>query len=254
MGKLDGKAAIITGGGEGIGRSIALEFAKAGADVAVASRTLSNLEKVVGEIEALGGRSIAIVTDVSVSEQVRNMVEKTMEQFGKVDILVNNAAIVHRTPLLEITEEEWDEILSVNLKGNFLCTQAIAKHMVERRYGKIINISSVTGRGGGSIWMGHYTASKAGIISLTKSYAKELGPYGINVNAIAPGAIDTDQPRRGRTPEQIQQFLEYAAKSAIIGRIGTAQDIANLALFLASDEASFICGETIAIDGGRLRL
>ena len=222
--------------------------------MAVASRTLSNLEKVVGEIEALGGRSIAIVTDVSVSEQVRNMVEKTMEQFGKVDILVNNAAIVHRTPLLEITEEEWDEILSVNLKGNFLCTQAIAKHMVERKYGKIINISSVTGRGGGSIWMGHYTASKAGIISLTKSYAKELGPYGINVNAIAPGAIDTDQPRRGRTPEQIQQFLEYAAKSAIIGRIGTAQDIANLALFLASDEASFICGETIAIDGGRLRL
>ncbi len=251
MGKLDHKVAIITGGGTGIGQSIALEFAKEGADVVVCSRNMANLGKVVEEIKALGRRSLAIATDVGVKEQVQNMVKQTVDKFSRVDILVNNAGVLRRGPLLEVTEQDWDEVMDTDLKGVFLCTQAVAKRMIEQKYGKIINISSICGRGGALPRLSSYSAAKAGVIQLTKSAALELSPYGININAIAPGAVITPITYFQRTPEQVEQFMEDSKKLSVLGRLGDTQDIANLALFLASDDSSFICGETIAIDGGR---
>jgi len=249
MGKLDHRVAIITGGGTGIGRSIALEFAKEGADVVVGSRNLANLEKVTEEIKALGRRSLAVVTDVSIPEQVDNLVKQTIDKFSRVDILVNNAGTIFKATLLEMTEQVWDDVLDTNLKGVFLCTQAVARQMMKQKYGKIINIASIAGRGVSYPGMSSYCASKAGVIELTKCYARELGPYGINVNAIAPGMIVTDILRR--EAENVEQFIEDRKKLAVLGRIGTTQDVANLALFLASKDSSFISGQAIPIDGGR---
>lgn len=251
MGKLDQRVAIVTGGGTGIGRSIALTFAKEGADVVVSSRKMANLEKVVEEIKALGRRSLVVTADVSVKEQVQNMVKQTVDKFGRIDILVNNAGIIRRVPLLEMTEQDWDGVIDADLKGVFLCTQTVARHMIEQKYGKIINISSIAGRGGALSGLSSYSAAKAGVIQLTKSTALELAPYGISINAIAPGAVITPITYFQRTPEQVEQFMEDSKKLAVLGRLGATQDIANLALFLASDDSSFICGETIAIDGGR---
>lgn len=251
MGKLDKRAALITGGGTGLGRSIALEFAKGGADVVVTSRNMANLEKVVEEIKALGRRSLAIATDVRVKEQVENMVKRTIDEFGRIDILVNNSGINRKASLLDMTEEIWDDVLDTNLKAVFLCTQAVAKQMMERRYGKIINMASIAGRGWNYPTLANYCAAKAGVIELTKCYAKELGPYGINVNAIAPGLIKTGIYLAGRTPEQVKQFEEECRKTAVLGRLGAPEDIAKLAVFLAAEDSSFISGQTIPIDGGR---
>ena len=250
MGKLEKKVVIVTGGGTGIGRTIALEMAKAGADVVVSSRNLANLEKVAEEIKSLGRHPLTVVTDVSVGEQVRNMVQQTVDTFGRVDILVNNAGISHRTLLVDLSEEEWDNIMATNVKGVFLCIQAAAKHMMKQKYGKIINIASIVGLRPARPGTTAYCTSKAGVISLTKASAIELAPYGINVNTIAPGSIETEIYRRGRTEEQIQQWLD-SARRAPMGRVGEPQDIANAALFLASDDSSFLCGETIVVDGGR---
>jgi len=250
MGKLEQKVAIVTGGGTGIGRTIALEMAKAGAEVVVSSRNLANLEKVAEEIKSLGSHPLTVVTDVSVGEQVRNMVQQTVDTFGRVDILVNDAGISHRTLLVDLSEEEWDNIMATNVKGVFLCIQAAAKHMMKQKYGKIINIASIVGLRPARPGTTAYCTSKAAVISLTKASAIELAPYGINVNAIAPGSIETEIYRKGRTQEQIQQWLD-AARRAPMGRVGEPQDIANAALCLASDDSSFLCGETIVVDGGR---
>ena len=249
MGKLDQRVAIVTGGGTGIGRNISLEFAKAGAAVVVGSRTLANLERVADEIRAMGGRSLAVRTDVRIPEQINNLVRQTIDKFGRIDILVNNAGIEYRTTLLTMSEEVWDDVINTNLKGVFFCTQAVARYMIEQKYGKIINISSIAGMRG--MAPPNYCASKAGVIQLTRSTAWELGHYGINVNSIAPGTIDTEFNRRYRTPEQVEQVLEYNRERAIFKKLGDTQDIASAALFLASDDSSFMCGETIVVDGGR---
>ena len=252
MGKLDRRVAIVTGGGTGIGRSIALEFAKEGADVVVCSRKKANLEKVAEEIKALGRRSLAVATDVSVKKQVQNMVKQTVDEFGRVDILVNNAATLHTTMLLDTSEEVWDEVIDINLKGVFLCTQAVARQMMEQKYGKIINISSICGRGGALGDGPSHCASKAGVIQLTQCAAFELGSYGINVNCIAPGLILTPMARSTqKTAEEFERFLEERRKAAVLDRVGNPEDIANVALFLASEAASFISGQTIPVDGGR---
>ena len=251
MGKLDGKVAIVTGGSVGIGRNIALEFAKAGADVVVSSRNLANLEKVAAEIKALGRRSLAIAVDVSVAEQVGNMVKQAVDQFGRIDILVNNSGTIRRDLIVDMSEEDWDAVMATNLKGVFLCIQAVARYMIEQKYGKIINIASIAGLRATGPRLVIYGVSKAGVVQLTRTAALELGPYGINVNSIAPGLIETEFYKAGRTPEQVKEFEENAIKAASMRRIGSTQDIANLALFLDSDDASFISGENIVIDGGR---
>ena len=251
MKKLDGKVAIITGGSSGLGKGIAFEFASEGANVVIASRNMAKLEKVAEEIEVLGKRPLVVVADVRIREQVQDIMKQTMEEFGSIDILVNNAGISRRAILLEMTDEDWDDVLDTNLKSVFLCTQAVAKQMMQQNYGKIINMASVGGRGVNEPWLANYCTSKAGVIELTKCYAKVLGPYNINVNAIAPGLIVTDMILTGRTPEQLQEFKEQNIKSTVLGRLGTINDITKLALYLASDESSFIAGQTIPIDGGK---
>jgi len=252
--KLEGKISIITGGGTGLGKAMALEFANAEADVVVCSRKKDNIEKVRDEIMALGRRSLAIVTDVCVKEQVDNMVEKVIDEFGRIDILVNNAGTNRLTPILDLTEDIWDMILDTNLKGTFLCTQAVAKHMVKQKYGKIINISSTAALGAIAPGQAAYAASKFGVVGFTKASAREFGPYGVNVNAILPGRILTGIVYASRTPEQVKHFIEGGKATCLLGRLGTPEDIAHLALFLASDDASFINAETIACNGGRTNL
>lgn len=250
MGKLNQKIAIITGAGTGIGRSIALTFAREGADVVIASRNSSNLKKVAREIQTLGRRSLAIITDVQIKSQVEQMINETLRHFGKIDILINNSGIGLTALITEMSEKDWDEVINTNLKGVFLCMQAVAKHMIAHRFGRIINITSIAGIRPTRPTYAAYCASKAGVEILTKCATLELTPYGINVNNIAPGSIETEINRKGKTREQIEEWLSMAQK-APIGKVGNPQDIANAALFLASDEANFICGETLVVDGGR---
>ena len=252
--KLGGKKAIVTGGGTGIGKAIALEFAGAGADIAVCSRNVQNIEKVRDEIIALGRDSMAVSMDVRVREDVDNMVQQVVDEFGRIDILVNNAGTNRPTPVLDLTEDTWNLILDTNLKGLFFCTQAVARHMVKQKSGKIINISSTASMGANEPGQAAYAASKTGVNALTKACAREFGPYGINVNAIAPGRILTPLVYASRTPEQVEKFLETGKSAAVLGRLGTVEEIAHLALFLASDDAAFITAEIIACNGGRTNL
>ena len=251
MGRLDNKVAIVTGGGSGIGKAISLEFAREGADVAIASRSLTKLEKVVDEIKALGRRSLAIATDVRVKEQVQDMVKQTVNEFGKIDILVNNSGVIRRAVLWDVTEEDWDAMVDTNLKSVFLCTQAVAKQMMEQKYGKIVNIASAAGRGCHQPWLSTYAATKAGVIELTRCYARDLGPYNVNVNAIAPGFIETPIIYINRTEEEVEKIRQFHRERAVVGRIGTPEDIAKLTVYLVSDDSSFISGQALPIDGGR---
>lgn len=252
--KLGGKKAIVTGGGTGIGKAIALEFAGAGADIAICSRNVQNIEKVRDEIIALGRDSMAVSMDIRVREDVDNMVQQVIDEFGRIDILVNNAGTNRPTPVLDLTEDTWNLILDTNLKGLFFCTQAVAKHMVKQKSGKIINISSTASMGANEPGQAAYAASKTGVNAFTKACAREFGPYGINVNAIAPGRILTPLVYASRTPEQVEKFLETGKSAAVLGRLGTVEEIAHLALFLASDDAAFITAEIIACNGGRTNL
>ena len=252
MGKLDNKIALITGGGTNIGWGITLEFAREGADVVVSSRNMAHLEKAVKEVKALGRRTLAITADVRVKEQVQNMVKRTIDEFGRIDILVNNSGITRRALIVDMPQDDWDDVIATNLTGVFYCIQAVARQMMEQKYGKIINISSVAGVNAIGPTLANYCAAKAGVVQLTKCAARELGPYGVNVNCIAPGAVESTIYYARRTLGEVEEWLEYGRKAALMGRIGTPDDIAKLALYLASDDSSFICGETIVIDGGRI--
>ena len=252
MERLARKVAVITGAARGIGKEIALTFAREGADIVIAD--IIPLEATEQEIKDLGRRVIAVKTDVAVREDVKNLFDRAISNFKQVDILVNNAGIVRRAPLLEMTEDTWDVVIDVNLKGPFLCTQAAGKCMAARKYGKIVNIASIGGLITTPGVPANYSVSKAGVVQLTKVSARELGPYGINVNAIAPGVVVTDMTRYGRTAAELEEFIEDGKKSAVLGRVGFPRDIANLALFLASDESSFISGQVIAADGGHVGL
>jgi NAD(P)-dependent dehydrogenase (short-subunit alcohol dehydrogenase family) len=251
LSKLTDKVALVTGGGRGIGRAIALALGREGADVAVNyEKHEAAAEEVVGELRGMGRKALAVAADVSQADQVQDMVRRVLDAFGHIDILVNNAGIANRVPFLQITEAEWDRIMAVDLKGSFLVSQAVARHMVERRYGRIINmisISSFIAIPG----LVHYQAAKGGVLMLTKGMALELVPYGILVNAIAPGAIATDINReRFSNPD----ILARRVSTIPMGRVGTPQEVAGAAVYLASDECTFTTGSVIAMDGGEMCL
>ncbi len=245
---LSNKVAIVTGGGTGIGRGIALEFAKAGADVVVASRKLENLEKVVKEVQALGRQSLAIATDVRIPEQVDNMVKQTVDKFGKIDILVNNAGASFVSPAEKISSNGWDTVININLKGTFLCSKAAGLVMMQQKKGKIINIASIAGINGNP-GMAHYGAAKAGIINLTKSLAVEWAKYNININTIAPGMIETE----GVKAQMIltTEALEKRSDLPRLEQPGQPEDIAHMAIFLASELSNHITGEAFIVGGAR---
>jgi len=248
--KLDNKIAIVTGARRGIGRAIALALAKEGANIVVSDISQEECQKVVTEIEGLGRRGLAIKCDVTSMAEVEDMVRRTVAEFGRVDILVNNAGIITFKPFLELTEKDWDTTINVNLKGQFLCAQAVAKELVKNKWGRIINIASISSGGCGIAFplTAPYTASKGGVMALTEALALELTPQGINVNAICPGAIDTDMTKGIKDSGQLEQLLLRIPK----GRVGQPEDIANLAVFLASEESDYISGAAIVIDGGWL--
>ena len=249
--ELKDKVAIITGARRGMGKAHAIKLAKAGAKVVVSDISQEECQKVVEEIKKEGGEALALKCDVAKKKEVEEMVKKTIEKWGKVDILVNNAGICQFKPFLELTEDEWDRTLDINLKGYFLCAQTVAKEMLKQKYGKIINIASVAcGQIGiGFPTLAHYSASKGGIIALTETLAVELASYNITVNAIAPGMIET--PMIAPIKESPEQEKE-ALKRIPLGRSGKPEEVSNLVLFLASDESSYITGSTIIIDGGWL--
>lgn len=244
--ELTDKVAIVTGGGTGIGRSIALEFAKSGAHVVVASRKLANLEGVASEIRGLGRRPLAVATDVRQQEEVENMVQTTLGEFGRIDILVNNAGASFGCALEEMSPGGWDAVVNINLKGVFLCSRAVAKTMIQQQKGKIINIASIAGVYG-SPMMAHYSAAKAGVINLTRTLAGEWGKHNININCIAPGPILTEGYQEVLKASGI---TELPAAPNALKRWGHPEEIAYAAIFLASEASNYMTGETICIDGG----
>jgi NAD(P)-dependent dehydrogenase (short-subunit alcohol dehydrogenase family) len=247
---LEGKVAVITGGGRGMGREIAQSFARAGAKIAICDLAMANMEATKSEIEAKGGECMAVAVDITNRDQVAEMMAKIHAQYGRIDILVNNAGVCISSPLLEITVDEWDANMNVNLKGAFLCLQAAARFMVQQKSGKIVNIASICGREAVSEGVS-YSASKAGVIQMTCNAASELGKFNINVNAIAPGFVATPLVREGKTEEEYAAMIELFSKPTVLGRTGLPVDIANAALFLVSDESAYISGQTIPVDGGR---
>jgi len=245
---LPGKVAVVTGGRRGIGRAIALALAEAGADVALCDRTIDDgeLEAVADEVKKLGRRSLAVKADVTKKTDIDNFVQKVVDELGAIDILVNNAATNIRAPLLELQEDGWDRVIDTDLKGYYLCSQAVGKHMVSRRRGNIINIAS-TAALKAAAEMGAYCIAKAGVVMLTKVLAVELGQYNIRVNAVAPYIVKTkfSQPLWSE-PEALKQI----ESEILVGRLAETDDIVGSVLFLSADASSYITGQTIIVDGG----
>jgi len=254
---LENKVALVTGSRRGIGKAIALTFAEAGADVAVSDCVIDDgeLKAVAEQITKLGQRALVIKADVSQKKDVENMVRSMMDKFGGVDILVNNAGIVLPVPVLEVTEvlevpdDNWNRMIDVNLKGCYLCSQAIGKIMVKQKQGNIVNIASVSGLHVANTLNVVYNITKAGVIMLTRTLAKELAAYNIRANAIAPGGVRTDLLKPVWTNPE---YLKRVEASIPMKRIAEPVEIANVALFLASDTSSYITGQVIPVDGGLL--
>jgi len=248
---LKNKVAIVTGARRGMGRTHALKLAQEGVKVVVSDISEEDCQKVVDEIEKAGGEGLALKCDVSKKKEVDELVKKTVDKFGKVDILVNNAGIAQFKPFLELTEEEWDRTLDINLKGYFLCAQAASKEMVKQKSGVIINIGSVAM---GQVGVGfpnvvHYCASKGGIVAMTEALVLELAPLGIRVNVVCPGMIETPMI------DQIKQdpkMMEGLMSRVPLRRFGKPEEVSDLVLFLASDASSYMTGSAVVIDGGWL--
>lgn len=245
MKRFENKIVLVTGAGRGIGASIARRFASEGAEVIVNySGNDEAAQKTVDEITATGGQSQKYKCSVNDSESVKVMIDEIIKEFGKIDILVNNAGITKDGLMLRMTDEDFDRVIDVNLKGTFNCTKYVSKYMLKQKSGKIINISSVVGLSGNAGQV-NYSASKAGIIGITKSAAKELSSRGITVNAVAPGYVDTDM-----TKVLSDNIRNEILKNIPLQRMGNVEDISNCVAFLASEDASYITGQVISVDGG----
>jgi len=245
---LTGKVAIVTGASSGIGHATALSLANCGAAVTVNYHNNEiGAELLRKQIVANGGKAVAIQADVTVASDVESLVKRTVEEFGTVDILVNNAgSLIERLRLLEMSEERWDQVVDLNLKSAFLCCKAVAPLMMERKTGAIINLSSIAGRNGGALGSLHYSSAKGGLISFTKGLAKELAPFGIRVNAVSPGVIDTPYHEQFSSPEMMKNYVNAIP----LGRVGNSEDVAKVIAFLASDASGYLVGETIEVNGG----
>ena len=246
--KLDGKVAIVTGAGSGIGREIALVFAKEGAAVIIAEIDLTSAEEAINEIKSLGGQAQAIKTDVSIREEVHQLVGKALDAYGEIDILVNNAGNVKLVPAEEITDSDWDSMIDVNLKGVFLCCQEVGREMIKRKQGKIVNIST-TATYRGLIGGAAYSASKGGVHTLTKVLAVEWAKYNINVNSVSPGTTLTPILAKAAKGD-LEAFINERAKAIPQKRLIKPEDVASTVLFLSSSESDVITGVDILIDGG----
>ena len=241
---MKGRVAIVTGAARGIGREICLKLAGRGADIVGVDLLEEELAQTVKDLKDTGVKAVGKSTNVTDAEAMKEMVEAVVEEFGKVDIMVNNAGITRDGLLLTMDEEQWDQVINVNLKGIFIGIQAVARKMLRCRYGRIVNLASVSGVMGNP-GQANYAASKAGVIGLTKTAAKELGRKNITVNAVAPGFIDTEMTRA--LPERLTE----AVKPLIaLRRLGEAEEVASVVAFLASDEASYITGQVLIVDGG----
>ena len=243
---LNGKIAIVTGASQGIGETIAIEMAKSGANVFCLARNKKALDSTINKIISNGDKASAYSCDISDNEQFNNIVTDIFKEYGSIDILVNNAGITNDTLLMRMSDDQWDSVLNINLKGSFTCTRSVIKYMMKKKSGRIINITSIVGLTGNA-GQANYAASKAGLIGMTKSIAKEVASRGITANCVAPGWIETAMT------EQLSDDVKNKFLSQIpTGKIGHSKDIANTVIFLASKEAEYITGQTITVDGGRI--
>jgi len=250
MGRLEGRVAFITGAGRGIGAATALRMAEEGARVALADIDMDGCQQVAEEIGHLGSEGLAIPCNVADNTMVQHAVDKAASHFGQLDILVNNAGVLRDNLLFKMSEEDWDTVLSVHLKGAFLCSRAAQKYMVHQKYGRIVSLSSTSAMGNRG--QANYSSAKAGLQGFTRTLAIELGQFGITVNAVAPGFIDTEMTRstasrQGHNPDEV---IAHAAKTIPVRRVGQPRDVANVICFLASEEASFVSGQIIYVAGG----
>jgi len=245
--KLKDRVAIVTGAARGIGKAISLIFVREGAKVALVDIEKERLETLKDEIKIKKGEALALSCDITKSHDVKEMVNQVRQKFGRIDILVNNAGIIRRGTIETVTEEDWDRVIEVNLKGTFNCCKAVVEIMKQQGYGKIINVSSIAGKMGDITSAPGYGPSKAGVDSLTKTLARQLASYGINVNAVSPHAIETEM-----SAQWSEQRRKEIIASIPLGRLGKPEDVAEAVLFLVSDEASFITGEILDVNGGAL--
>lgn len=245
--KLKGRVSMVTGGARGIGKAVVMALTREGSKVAIIDFDQEGAFSLRDAIEKKGGEVLAIPCDISKSAQVKSTVDQVKKAFGRIDILVNNAGIIRRGTIETVTEEDWDKVIEVNLKGTFNCSKAVVETMKQQRYGKIINVSSIAGKMGDITSAPGYGPSKAGIDALTKTLARQLAPYGINVNGVAPHAIETEMSAQW-SEERRREIIA----SIPLGRLGKPEDVAEAVLFLASDQASFITGEILDVNGGAL--